>query len=535
MKGRRLWIILGVVLVVAAVAVVVVWQLSAQGQTGQQTALATGTVTTVTDVQSVESSGSVEAQQSVSLSWETTGTVGDVYVKVGDTVKEGEVLMAIDAATAPQSVIQAQADLITAKETLDNLLNPSQTDIANAQKAVADAEETLKDAKQDLTYVENPVGKALYDAIDDAKLALDTAQGNANLARVGTEASAVKTAEDDMNLAYTKLQRAQVAMDDCDDISCGERDRRENDLNNAQKEYQRAWDAYQTALLDYSLTTANQSDDVTTAQEDYDQAVANLNAAKLGPDALKLQTARAAVAVAEADLADKQETLDKLQNEPDQNDVISAQAAIMAAQAAIDSAYIKAPFDGVVLAVNYQKGDLASQSEVAVMLANRSQLHIEVSVDESDISQIANGNAATISFDALPDVTLDGLVTQIAGYGTESNGLIKYTVRVDTNEPDPRVLLGMTANVTIVTSQTAGALAVPIYAVQVDDVGEYVNRVGPNGTVERVAVVSGSVVDDDTVIVTGDLKAGDTVQVVGGADATTSGGGGFGAAFGGRP
>lgn len=533
MKGRRLWIILGAVLVIVAVVAVVAWPMLTRGQAQQQTALQTGTVTTVTDVQSVESSGSVEALQSVSLSWETTGTVGEVDVKVGDTVKEGDVLMAIDPATAPQNVIQAQADLITAQKNLEDLLNPSQTDLANAQKAVTDAEQTLKDAKQDLTYVENPLGKALYDAVDTAKLALDTAQGNANLARVGSDASAVKTAEDDMNLAYTKLQRAQTAMEDCDKISCGERDRRENDLNNAQKEYQRTWDAYQTVLLQYNLTTANQADDVKTAQEDYDQAVANLNAAKLGPDALKLQAAQDAVAVAEADLADKQDALNTLNN-PDPNDVITAQAAVMAAQATIDSAYIKAPFDGVVLAVNYQKGDSASQSDVAVMLANRSQLHIEVSVDESDISQVADGNVATITFDALPAVTLQGVVSQIAGYGTESNGLIKYTVRVDADNPDPRVLLGMTANVSIVTSQTEGALAVPVYAVQVDSQGEYVNRVQPGGTVERVAVVSSTVVDDNTVIVTGDLKEGDTVQITGSLP-TTSGGGGFGAAFGGRP
>jgi len=74
-------------------------------------------------------------------------------------------------------------------------------------------------------------------------------------------------------------------------------------------------------------------------------------AGKNGTVKLALQAAHDAVAVAQADLADKQEMLDKLTNEPDQNDVISAQAAIMAAQATIDSGYIKAPFDGVVLAV----------------------------------------------------------------------------------------------------------------------------------------------------------------------------------------
>jgi HlyD family secretion protein len=293
-------------------------------------------------------------------------------------------------------------------------------------------------------------------------------------------------------------------------------------LNNAQKAYQTAWDAYQTALLKYDLAVSNVTDDVTTTQTDYDQAVANLNAALAGPDALTLKAAEAAVAVAEADLADKQEALNELLNGADPNDIAAAQANVLSAQATIDSLTLKAPFDGEVLQVNFRPGDSANTNEAALLLANRSQLHVDVSVDESDISQVSPGDAATLTVDALPDLALTGKVGQVVRFGETVNGLVKYTVRVDFDEVDPQVLIGMTVNASIVTDTVEGALAVPIYAVQQDEVDEYVNRVKADGTYEKVKVVSGSVQDNDLVVVTGDLQAGDVVQVVAASESSSS-------------
>ncbi len=525
MKRRNvIFIGLGVVVVLAVAGYFFmprILQLSGitTGTSTSATSSGTAQVSSLTVINTIEAAGSVEALQTESLSWKTTGTVSNVNVSVGDKVKKGEVLMEIDPLTAPQSVVEAQIELVTAQEALEALLNPSELEIATAQQAVTTAEQTLEDAQITLKYTENPLGESLYEAVDDAKLALDNALGNQELERVSSDASSVKTTLDDMNLAYSRVQRAQVAMDDCIKISCGERVARENELNNAQKAYQTAWDAYQTAKLQYDMNVASQTDTVETAQSDYDDAVANLNAALLGPDALELKAAQDAVAVAEADLADKQATLDKLINGADRNDVAEAQATVLAAQATLETLYIKAPFDGDVLQVNYQTGNTASTSDVALIIADRSQMYVDVSVDEADISQLDNGDVATISFDSLPDLTLTGKVTQISAVGEEVSGLVKYTARVTFDQTDPSLRLGMTTSASIVTETIEGALAVPIDAVQEDDQGEYVIRV-QGGSTETVRVVSGTVQDDDLVLVTGDLQAGDTVQV--GTSTTTT-------------
>jgi HlyD family secretion protein len=218
------------------------------------------------------------------------------------------------------------------------------------------------------------------------------------------------------------------------------------------------------------------------------------------------------IGLARATLADAQDKLNHMLTSPDPNDLAVAQARVLAAQATVQAITLTAPFEGEVLAVNYQPGDSASVGDVAVTLANRSLLRVDADVDESDIGQIRVGNPVTLTLEALPDMTLGGQVAWINGGGTTVQGLVKYTVRINITKADPTVLLGMTANVSIVTNTQAGALAVPLDAVQLDQAGEFVNRV-KDGAVERVNVTSGQI-DGDKVVVTGPLQPGDEVQII---------------------
>jgi HlyD family secretion protein len=147
-----------------------------------------------------------------------------------------------------------------------------------------------------------------------------------------------------------------------------------------------------------------------------------------------------------------------------------------------------------------------------VVIADRRTLHINASVDESEIDQISVGNAVTLTFDALPDLTLAGTVARIEPVGQTVQGLVRYTVRIEVTTAEARVLLGMTASANIVTRIQEGALAVPLAAVQYDDQGEYVTRQRLGGLTERVNVATGEVIGD-LVVVSGNLAVGDTVAL----------------------
>jgi multidrug efflux pump subunit AcrA (membrane-fusion protein) len=166
-----------------------------------------------------------------------------------------------------------------------------------------------------------------------------------------------------------------------------------------------------------------------------------------------------------------------------------------------------------VLAVNLKPGDPASPSGAAITLADRSKLHVSVSVDETAIGAIASGNPVTLTLDALPGLALNGSVFSIEPFGQTVQGLVRYNVRVDLGQTDPRLLLYMTANATIVTNVEQNALAVPLSAIQYDNQGEFVNRVNAASALERVNVTSGQAIND-LVVVKGSLTPGDNVEVI---------------------
>jgi HlyD family secretion protein len=470
--------------------------------------IATGAVTTITAVSSVTDSGPIAAQQSGAVSWQTTGTVAEVMVKPGDHVKAGDVLMRLQLMTAPSSIIQAESDLVTAQKALHDLQNPSALSLANAQQAVTTAEDTLQKAQKELRNVQNPAGQSLYDSVNDTKLALDTAQTDATLASVSADAQALAQATSDTNIAFSRYQNFQAKWDAGDHS-----DLMYKLVQSSQSAYQSALDKKTQLELRIQADQANKGDALSKAQKKYNDAVNNLNAALRGPDAMRLALAQAKVDVATAALADAQQKLADLKAGGAADDVKTAQARVQAAQAIVAALELKAPFEGDVLVVNNQPGDAASPSPAAVNIANRSQYHVDVLVDESEVPDIGLGNPAQVTFSPLPGLILSGTVTTIEPLGQTVQGLVKYSVRVQIDTLDPRVLLGMTANVNIVTATEANALAVPLDAVQLDTQGEFVNRVNGPGVVERVPVVSGAV-QDILVIVKGNLKAGDQVQII---------------------
>lgn len=482
---------------------------------GNTADIQTGEVIAITAITSVESSGAVEPEQMGSVFWETTGQIATVIVKPGDFVKKGEVLMTLDPATAPQNVIQAQADLISAQNALEDLNNPTALALANAEKAVSDAQTALKNAQDDLADLAQYDLGYYEDQVADKQQALITAQQDAKKTDIGNLATALQNAKDDLETKtnwYNDAQTAQAACPECTTIFVNSAGRRMS-LADVEDAYTASLNAYQIAQINYDQGLTNSQTAVENAQEALDDALANLAAAKIGPEADELATKQVAVVVAEATLTDAQTKLAELQNGPDPDDVAAAEIRIQIAQNTLDSLNLRAPFDGEVLAVNYLPGDQVTQSQAAVVIANRSQIHVEASVDESDITGIEVGDTVTITFDSLTDLNLAGTVAWIDPVGQTVQGLVRYTVRINSTETDPRVLLGMTANTNIVTDVQEGALAVPLDAVQLDDQGEFVNRVNALGAVERVNVVSGEV-QGDFVIISGDLTPGETVQLI---------------------
>ena len=419
-------------MIFAMLAVVLFLSGCAAGRASATTTNSVGTVSATTAVDTVETSGNLSADQLASLTWGTSGTVEKVNVKVGQSIKAGDVLAILKAESTSSSILTAQSDLASAQRDLQNLMD-SETTQAAAQLAVANAEQAVSDAQQ---------------VVD-------------NLYRARASEALIESAE-------AKIAQAQRA------------------VKMASERYRKVQNKLDGDPLKTEAELA-----LTNAQLNLNELIATYNWYTGQATEIDADLARADLASAQSDLADAQRKWETLQNGPDPVDLAAAQAKVAAAQAEVNKMAIIAPFDGEILTVQTTTGSPVDEGSAAFEMVNRGTLKIEAQVDETSISSVSIGNSATMTMDLLPDVILTGKVTIISSIGETVSGLVKYTVTIALTPTDEPVRFGATANVTINTSEPHTVLTVPINAIQTDSQGEYVTRVKANGTTERIAVESG--------------------------------------------
>jgi HlyD family secretion protein len=225
--SRRTWIVAGVVVLIIIIAVAV----NSGGD--EVIAFQTSSVERGNLVASVGATGSVRARQSATLIWQTSGIVESVNVEVGSRISRDGVLASLDKASLSQNVILAEADLVSAKKALEDLLS-SDTARLEAQKAVDSAEKAYEKAynwrmklngKIEITdyYFEFGILKsrqykgyasaetiaqadkdlALAEArLDDARRTYERLLGGADSAEVAAAEARVAAAQSTLNAAY---------------------------------------------------------------------------------------------------------------------------------------------------------------------------------------------------------------------------------------------------------------------------------------------------------------------------------------------
>ncbi|MBM4117794.1 efflux RND transporter periplasmic adaptor subunit [bacterium] len=131
---------------------------------------------------------------------------------------------------------------------------------------------------------------------------------------------------------------------------------------------------------------------------------------------------------------------------------------------------IRAPMAGVVVRRNADPGEIAIQSslsiQVLMVIADLSVMEVEVDVDETEIPQVAIGQAAEIEIDAFPDSIFPGRVTEIANSprNETSNQGVDFRVVITLAEGLTGLRPGLSATAEITTAQRDSVLSIPIQA-----------------------------------------------------------------------
>lgn len=446
---KRTWLL--IIVLIAAVAGFFIYRnvqarRAAAATRFQTQALTRGDLTAL-----VGATGTVRANQTAMLNWQTTGTVGKINAQVGDKVGADQILAELTANSLPQNVIMAESDLITAQRNLEDLRD------SNAQRAKA--QQTVANAQK---------------AVDDAQKSVDSK-------------SYTKASQDVIDTAYANYILAQNTVDDKQKVFDGVSYKAEDDPNRA------------AALSDLAA-----------AKQRRDNALANYNEAKSRPDQVDVSIAQANLDVAKANLQDAQREYNRVKNGADPNDIAAAEAKVQAAQTTLAMAYIKAPFNGTITDVNANLGDQVGPTTNAFRIDDLSRLLIDVQITEVDINRVQVGQPVTMTFDAISDKEYNGKVVEVGRVGTAVQGVVNFNVTVEISNPDSQVRPGMTAAVNIVVNQIKDVLLVPNRAVRQRQ-GQFVVYILQNGLPKAEQVQIGATSDTNSEIVSGNVKEGDPI------------------------
>lgn len=191
-------------------------------------------------------------------------------------------------------------------------------------------------------------------------------------------------------------------------------------------------------------------------------------------------------------------------------------------------ATITSPVDGTVISRKVDKGQTVAASfqtpDLFEIAEDLTKMQIETAVSEADIGLIKSGMAVTFTVDAYPIDTFKGFVRQVRLSPTTTSNVVVYTVVIDVDNQDLRLMPGMTAFVTIIVNASEGAWKAQNAGFLLKDfsnVSENVGDATPNthlavmrdGEVVFVPYEKGLVTATETEIISNEIQDGDRIIV----------------------
>ncbi len=205
---------------------------------------------------------------------------------------------------------------------------------------------------------------------------------------------------------------------------------------------------------------------VDSAKAAYDSSVAQIRSAKarLAAHRSTVAARNASVSVAEAEIVHAGAQVQQ------------KRAVLNIAKVNLDNTFIRSPVDGVVIGRNVDIGQTVAASLQAPTLFTIARdlrdMQVETNIDEADIGQIASGQVATFTVDSFAGRNFRGTVTQVRKQPRSVQNVVTYTVVINVDNADLRLLPGMTATVEVKVSDRKNVLRIPNTALRFTPPGE---------------------------------------------------------------
>ena len=497
------------------------------------------TVQKGTVITTVTGTGQVSANNQVAVNAQVDGTIDAIDVSVGQSVIAGQTLAHIDSTSAQQSLQSAQISY----NQLVQAAKPG--DITDAQNSLAQSYSSAFSAVAstftDLQTIMPGINSTLYGqsgflSDQHSSYLTTTGQGYRNTAgqefdKANLEYQTVLTEYKGLSLSSATSSISQLLTDT---------------YSMASDVVKSLQDTQNTITFIVSSQPNYDPKDVTTAESD---VTSWLNQATSDNNSLLS---------AKNSIASNDNSLNNLLTGADSLQIQAQQLSLSQAEQNYAYQSVTSPIDGVVAKISVTPAEQVSNGTAVAIIVTPNE-YATISLNEVDAAKVQLGQKATLTFDAVNNLSLAGTVSEVDGIGTVSQGVVTYNVQIAFDSEDSRVKPGMSVNATIITQADQNVLVVPSAAVKTQGNISYVQELGQkysaaqetagvtSATAKNVPVVISLSDGSNTEIVSG-LSAGDQViiktTVTTGASASTKtaataattrtgGGGGFGGGGGG--
>ena len=417
-------------------------------------------ITRVSLEESIEVTGKTKPISSSDLNFERSGVISAINIKVGDNVRRGQTLASLSSVDLVAQVSQAAAALESAQANLNAIIEGARPEeIAIKEQALASAKSDYElqqnQAIDTINSVTNSYNDILYFKLSNLFVQSgDNYKYNVNNC--------------DQSLISKIESNYKNAISDYNDLKNIDIDSNVTNLLNIAKNQIELKNLIANTSLAVTANCVTNDSALTNAKSYISSAKASLVTAttELNTRVNNLNSTKNAIDRAEKDLALSKAGGDKNKIEIQRAVVSQAAAGLENARAQLAKNMIRAPYDGIITAVNVDLGSLAVASKSAISIMSGNVFEIEIKLSEIDAAKISLNQSAEITLDAFGgDVKWPGTVTRIDPSATDNNGVSNYKAIVsmlDNKETkDHNVKAGMTANVKLTTNKKEKVLSVP--------------------------------------------------------------------------
>ncbi len=414
-------------------------------------------------IASVSGSGQVSASMQIDIKAKTSGDVIYVGQASAQKVTTGTLIAQLNTKDAQKSVRDAEINLESAQIALDKLKvqKSSQSLNADLAKAYDDGFNTVSNAYLDLPGIMTGLNDMFFkSSVGSYQRNVDWYEGQV----ISGEPDKVKLYKQNFLDSYDTATKAYNTSSDNYKVTS-----RTADVTTIEKLILQTYDT--TKLISDVIKNANNYIDfvndslqkrnaetpvmINTQKANLSGYTSKTNTHLLNLLSIKTSIKSYKDAFLSGDLDIQSATLTVKQRENSLQD----------AKDNLADYFIRAPYAGTIAAINVKKSDsVTSGTLVATMVTDKQ--NAEISFNEVDVAKIKIGQKAILTFDAIADLTITGVVTEMDSIGTVEQGVVTYNVKISFDRQDVRVKPSMSVSATIIIDSKQGVLVVPNSAIK---------------------------------------------------------------------